>query len=347
MGYIQPSRVSTINADTDGDGDVDGILSRVKAGSGISMSLSAGNILTISSTGTSDEVYFTNGVPSDASGADGDLNIDYTNGDVYRKDSGSWSLIEQIPSLKRTRMFTAMYDTSASGFNTGKFTVDEEYYFHANSFPGTSSAANVENYLNSLGYRTGSRLVFQQYDDPDNVAIYRATSDTIYTSGDAGFSGTAGALNVGLDLVKESGTTLVNSTNYTIEVLPSLNIVNETDGSISIDQININSVTYSFTGDGNSATNWVVASLDVTKYRSAKYQIQITNTTDSQYHVSEVMIVHNGTTPTINEYGVVITDNSLGQFVTDISGGLARLKLTSVGDTDNYTLKISVQALGV
>ena len=103
-------------ADIDGDGSIDGVLRRIKDGTGISMSLSQ-NILTIDTSGG--VAQFSDGVPSNSNGENNDINIDYTNGNIYRKVSGSWSLFDQIPSIGRIGRFVANYSTSS--FSSGNF----------------------------------------------------------------------------------------------------------------------------------------------------------------------------------------------------------------------------------
>ena len=346
MGYISVGRPLV---DSDNDGTVDGILNRINAGSGMDITYSASTgILTLavdaSELGTGTGITFSSGAPSSGDGSNGDLGVDYTNGNLYRKTGGAWEFMDQFPSLRRTRMFTSRYLTS-SGFASGKFTVDEEHYFNATSFPNCTSAAEAETYLNNLGWNRNSRIVFTQSDDSKNISVFRATSSTIYTQGDTGFSGSGISTSVGLDLEKESGQDLVDDTVYTVEFLPRMNIEHKSNGSVSLKEMNLDNVTYTFTGDSNAATEFVIANLAVSTYRSAKYHIQVTNTTDSSYQVSEVMLVHNGTTSNINEYGLVYSDSPLANIKTDVSGGNARVILNNVGDSDDYEVNIAVKAL--
>ena len=346
MGYISVGRPLV---DSDNDGTVDGILNRINAGSGMDITYSASTgILTLavdaSELGTGTGITFSSGAPSSGDGSNGDLGVDYTNGNLYRKTGGAWEFMDQFPSLRRTRMFTSRYLTS-SGFASGKFTVDEEHYFNATSFPNCTSAAEAETYLNNLGWDRNSRIVFTQSDDSKNISVFRATSSTIYTQGDTGFSGSGISTSVGLDLEKESGQDLVDDTVYTVEFLPRMNIEHKSNGSVSLKEMNLDNVTYTFTGDSNAATEFVIANLAVSTYRSAKYHIQVTNTTDSSYQVSEVMLVHNGTTSNINEYGLVYSDSPLANIKTDVSGGNARVILNNVGDSDDYEVNIAVKAL--
>jgi hypothetical protein len=346
MGYISVGRPLV---DSDNDGTVDGILNRINAGSGMDITYSASTgILTLavdaSELGTGTGITFSSGAPSSGDGSNGDLGVDYTNGNLYRKTGGAWEFMDQFPSLIRTRMFTSRYLTSG-GFASGKFTVDGEHYFNATSFPNCTSAAEAETYLNNLGWNRNSRIVFTQRDDPKDISVFRATSSTIYTQGDTGFSGSGISTSVGLDLEKESGQDLANDTVYIVEVLPRMNIEHKSNGSVSIQEMNLDNVTYTFTGDSNTATEFVIANLAVSTYRSAKYHVQITNTTDSTYQVSEVMLVHNGSTSTINEYGVVYSDSILANIITDVNSGNARVILTNVGDSDDYEVNIAVKAL--
>ena len=82
-------------------------------------------------------------------------------------------------------------------------------------------------------------------------------------------------------------------------------------------------------------------------YRSAKYIIQITNSTDSTYHITELLLTHDGTTPEITEYGTVFTGAAAeATFTADISGANVRLLATPAsGDTMAY--KVVLQTIAV
>jgi hypothetical protein len=66
---------------------------------------------------------------------------------------------------------------------------------------------------------------------------------------------------------------------------------------------------------------WAIAT-----YRSAKYVVQITQGTN--YQVSEIMVIHNGTTTTMTEFAVLETNGALATFTSDVSTGNARLLVT-------------------
>jgi len=71
-------------------------------------------------------------------------------------------------------------------------------------------------------------------------------------------------------------------------------------------------------------------------YRSAKYVISIKDVTNSEYQSSEVLIVHDGTTSYLTEYGQLHTGtNPLVTFTTDISGANVRLRGTGISANNN------------
>jgi len=94
---------------------------------------------------------------------------------------------------------------------------------------------------------------------------------------------------------------------------------------------NIRSVTLT---TSDTTSNQVLDSISATTYRSVKYQIQITSSTS--YHVTEVMVIHDGTDTFITEYGTIITGSSLATFTADVSGGNLRLLTTPTNAVTTY-----------
>lgn len=86
------------------------------------------------------------------------------------------------------------------------------------------------------------------------------------------------------------------------------------------------------TTSATAVDTWAVAT-----YRSARYLVQITQ--GSAYQVSEILVIHNGTTTTMTEYAVLETNSALGTFTSDISAGNARLVVT-MGSATSATIKI-------
>lgn len=83
--------------------------------------------------------------------------------------------------------------------------------------------------------------------------------------------------------------------------------------------------------DANTFTTSSTAQVSVDSfasatYRSAKYQAQITS--GSSYHVIELLLVHNGTTVYLSQYGEIFTGVSLGTFDATITTGTLNLLFT-------------------
>lgn len=92
-----------------------------------------------------------------------------------------------------------------------------------------------------------------------------------------------------------------------------------------------------------TSADQVVTTLPIATYRSAKFQIQISS--GSAYAMTEISMIHNGTTVFMTEYGTVMTGASLASFDADISGGNMRLLVTPVNAST--TIKILRTAITV
>lgn len=348
MGYMTSPPAL---ADIDGDGDFDGTLRRIKAGTGITMSLS-NNILTINSSASGGGgVNFSDGAPSDSDGDNGDINIDYTNGDIYRKTGGAWSLIDTIPSIGRTRRFVATYNVSSWG--AGKFGINsDKYYFHKASFPGCTTVAHAEAYLATTGFTVGTRFIFQNIDNLDSIAVYRVTDSTIHTNGDAGYdNGTVGTEHVALTLTKESGDDFSADAKYTITTTIPLNFLFDSSGNATI-SADLTIKEFILTTAEGATSNTNITTIDswaITTYRSAKYEYHITDTgaDPDEYQTGEIMVIHDGSNSKHNSYGVIFTGTAaLGTFSTDVSSGNCRLRFTAA-NTNAMAIKVARKAIKV
>ena len=79
-------------------------------------------------------------------------------------------------------------------------------------------------------------------------------------------------------------------------------------------------------------------SLAVASYRGAKYSISISDATGSDYQITEVHVVHDGTNASISQFGTVLQGGSteLGTFTVDVNSGNLRLRVASA--TTNSTV---------
>ena len=102
------------------------------------------------------------------------------------------------------------------------------------------------------------------------------------------------------------------------------------------------------TNSTTSATTQVtLASLDITHFRSARFTIQITNSTDNTYHTTELLALHDGTTANITEFGTIFTGAALeATFDAAITSGFFRLQATPAS-SDTMLFKVIAYAITV
>jgi hypothetical protein len=140
------------------------------------------------------------------------------------------------------------------------------------------------------------------------------------------------------DGLEEEPTATVNlgGTNYALADL-TLGDLNATTLTIA-DSIAFNGVSNLNTGTvttaSTSATN--LDTFAIGTYRSGHYQVSISDATGSDYQSTELMVLHDGTTPSLSQYGTVLTDGELVTFAVDIDSGNLRVRITPA--TTNSTV---------
>lgn len=87
-----------------------------------------------------------------------------------------------------------------------------------------------------------------------------------------------------------------------------------------------------------------IESFSSTTYRSARVQVQITQGTN--YQASDVLIIHDGSTADVVEYGSIATNDYLGTFSAVVSGGNCLLRI-NMGSATSATVKVLSQRITV
>ncbi len=101
---------------------------------------------------------------------------------------------------------------------------------------------------------------------------------------------------------------------------------------------------YTITSTTTSTSEVTLMSLDISVYRSVEYTIQVTE--GSNYHVTKILAMHNGTASAFNEYGTLINNTSVASFDVDVSGSNMRLRATPAG-TNSTVFKVKFDAIKV
>lgn len=173
-------------------------------------------------------------------------------------------------------------------------------------------------------YTVDTNTYLTSYTETDTLASVTArgatTTDAIVignttesTSSLTGAIITGGGLGVAKNIVTKAAVGLNNSSDSKISDSSGTSATVATTSATAVD-------------------TWAVAT-----YRSARYLVQITQ--GSTYQVSEILVLHNGTTTTMTEYAVLESNSALGTFTSDIVSGNARLVVT-MGSATSATIKI-------
>ena len=182
----------------------------------------------------------------------------------------------------------------------------------------------------------GSTTDFTLSQDPlheDNLFIY---FDGVYQEkGEFSVSGTT----LSFTTAPDSGDSIEVIVPKMTEIQqPSTNTIDDAA------QFNTNNiipqVVTSTTVASTSATT--IASHSATTYRTIKYLVQCTQGTD--YHSTEINLIHDGTTVYITEYGTLFDNAALGTFDATITGGNILLQITA-GSASSMTTKVISTAI--
>jgi hypothetical protein len=180
--------------------------------------------------------------------------------------------------------------------------------------------------------------------NPTQTATYRLGNTTYRWDGN--FS----SINVsGSNSNFQSGLLYIDTTNNRIGInntapgsALTANGVIETNNSFKFpDGSIVTSLSNTTTGTALQA----VDSFSLASYRSANYTVSVKDNIANGYQVSNMLVVHNGTTSYITEFGTMFTNASLGVFSSDANATHARLLFTPV--STSATLKIAKTALVV
>jgi hypothetical protein len=191
-------------------------------------------------------------------------------------------------------------------------------------------AGNVQVVLTTAGPTGGSSCSLDVYPD----LTYNTTNDTLYahsfavTTGE--FVGNGGGLtdipNASLSYSSfEIGNTVINLG----DVVQSLSNMT----SVGLTNSQITNIYYL---SSNTSANQVIDAVPIATTRTSKYLVQVTSGTS--YQACEILVMHDGTSAFITEYGDIYTAGVLATFDATVSSGNLNLVFTPT----NAVTKVSV-----
>ena len=229
-------------------------------------------------------------------------------------------------AINGVRQHVSEYSISGNPltFNDAPLTTDEiEIRIH----DSITDSVVVRDYQQYVYSGLSSATLVSGADDNSRTLAYDINKVEVYANGVR--------LVDGSDYLATNGTSIVFQGSQTIT--GTVEVVSISRASFA-DSSALTPGTTALTGTG---ANQVVDSFQTASYRTAKYLVQMTAGTN--YHSTEILLIHDGTTVYMTEYGTIFTSASLGTFDGDISSGLVRLLVTPA----NINTTIKIQRLSV
>lgn len=228
------------------------------------------------------------------------------------------------------------------------------YNPNANQLQELSSGDNLDLSGNSI-----INLVGVAVTNINVVGVVTATTFvSTQTTGTAPFtvSSTTKVTNLNADLLDGYSTASTNtantvvirdgSGNFSAGTITATLSGNVDATTVDTDNLNIGTQSVSTTTSTSVSTTaaTTIDSFAVATYRSARVQVQITQSTN--YQTSDVLVIHDGSTASVVEYGSIATNDYLGTFSATVSGGNCLLRI-NMGSATSATVKVLSQRITV
>jgi len=223
-----------------------------------------------------------------------------------------------LPSLPKADQYISVYlngvlqhitEYSFSGqvltFNGAPLATDE---IEIRILDVLTSSVALRDYKTFLYTFSSAQTSFTGADDNNQTLAYDAGKVEVFANG--------------VKLIDGGDYTATNGTHIVLEQAIAAGTLSITTMALAtfVDNDIIKPVNTPLT---STSANQVVDTFSGARYRTAKYVVQMTSGT--RYHSTEVILIHDGTTVYMTEYGTIFSNSSLGTVGGDISGGNVRL----------------------
>ena len=115
-----------------------------------------------------------------------------------------------------------------------------------------------------------------------------------------------------------------------------VSIGNSLSAGVGTDSLNTGTLDSRVTSISSSGSPGIttVAKYETETFAAAYYIVSVEDLSNSQYQVSEILVVDNGTTGNLTEYGIVQTGGNLGDFSININGDFTHLGFKPLASAD-------------
>ena len=275
------------------------------------------------------------------------------NGTISIPRSEGFQYLESISGGFRAGIFSTNTDATGVGYNSLRFFVNSDSTDPAMVIGGSTNNKNI-----GIGTTSPSNKLHVHHANAAlgfDQAIRVSTNVNDYTAGrgggilmqnaDVNTAGVFGVRGGGWEgnlafytHTGTSGNTFGTTFTEKMRITDDGNVgigTTAPQAKLQVEEYGVDTTTTSTT----ATTQVAIHTFAAATFRSARFTVQITNSTDSTYHLTEILMIHDGTTPSITEYGTIFTGSAEATFDADISSGNVRL-LATPATTDSMAFKV-------
>lgn len=251
----------------------------------------------------------------------GELAINLADRKVFSSDASN-TLFEVGSNLSSLAVGTIVANGS-SGTAGKVLTSSGSGLYWGDAGASSNVYASIATYTYTIASNT---TVITGNDDNANSLSYTSGLETVYLNGSKQVL-TTDYLASNAGAITFTSNVIAGDVVEIVAPIPALNFIEASSNSVTT----------------TTTANNVVDSFPKASYRSAKYTVQITSGSD--YHVTEVLLLHDGTDVFITEYGTIYTNASLGNVTAAINSANVELLVAptnslSVVKTKRITIEV-------
>jgi hypothetical protein len=250
----------------------------------------------------------------------GELAINLADRKVYSSDASN-NIFEVGSNLSSLAVTTIVANGSTG--TAGKVLTSSGGGLYWGDSGGSSNVyASIATYTYTIGSNT---TIVAGLDDNSNTLSYTPGLETVYLNGSKQVL-TTDYLASNDAAISFTSNVISGDVVEIVAPIPALNFIEASSNSFTT----------------TTTANNVVDSFVKTSYRSAKYTVQITSGTN--YHVTEVLLLHDDSDVFITEYGTVYSNTSLGNVTAAINSANVELIVAPTNSSSVVkTKRISVE----
>jgi len=223
-------------------------------------------------------------------------------------------------AIDTSQITTGTLPIARGGTNQTSFSANTLSYFNGTSLASLSNTTSSGTYGGSTQIPVITVDNFGRITSASNTSV----NTTINLAGTTGSGSVSGGGT--LTFASNNGVVVSSTGGSTLYINDPQDLQTTASPSFKAETLNTSSYLTSTVYVTTTTSQNVIDSFATATYRSAKYLVQMTS--GSSYHLIELNVLHDGTTPYVAQYGEIFTGSSLGSFDASITTGNLSLLFT-------------------